>query len=59
MKSTKRYGLNDIEGMKPVNPEIFKEFKRRMEEVIIPEINDIVEKRRLAAAKGRNKQLKC
>ena len=49
----------EIEGLKPVDPEALDSFTQKMNEEVIPEIVDIVEKRRLKAAESRHWQLKC
>lgn len=51
--------LTEIPGSRPVKDEEIMEYKRIMEEEVIPDIAKAVEKRRLAAAKSRLKQLKC
>lgn len=50
--------LLNIEGVKPVDPKKLDEFQQKMTEEVIPEIVDIVEKRRLKAAESRHWQLK-
>jgi hypothetical protein len=58
----KRYGGNVfdlIEGLTPVDPSAFEDFRREMTTEIIPQIVKIVEERRLLAAKSTNWQLKC
>ena len=47
-----------VEGMKPVDRKALAEFERKMNEEVVPEIVQIVEKRRLFAAEGRVRQLK-
>lgn len=49
----------EIEGSRPVKDEEIQEFRRIMEEQVIPKIAETVEKRRLASARSRRKQLKC
>lgn len=49
----------EIVGSRPVKDEEIREFRRIMEEQVIPKIAETVEKRRLASAKSRRKQLKC
>jgi len=49
----------NTQGQSAADQEVFEEFKRAMENKVIPEIVATVEKRRLAAAKNRSKQLKC
>lgn len=58
----KRYDGNVfdlIEGLTPVDPSAFEEFRQEMTTEVIPQIVKIVEERRLLAAKSRNWQLKC
>lgn len=50
--------VREIAGSRLVQDEEIKEYKRIMEEQVIPKIVETVEKRRLAAAKCRLKQLK-
>jgi hypothetical protein len=47
-----------IDGLKPVDPQKLKDFEKTMTEEVIPEIVDIIEKRKLKAAESRNWQLK-
>ncbi|MHB1142893.1 MAG: hypothetical protein ACYC1T_14200 [Sulfuricaulis sp.] len=48
-----------IEGLEAVDPEALADFKRVMTDEVIPEIVEVVEERRLAAAESRHWQLKC
>ena len=48
-----------IDGLTEVAPETLMDFKRTMDEEVIPEIVKVVEERRLAAAESRHWQLKC
>lgn len=48
-----------IEGFEAVDPEALADFKRAMTDEVIPEIVEVVEERRLAAAESRHWQLKC
>lgn len=60
MKSAKKDNqstLSQIEGLSEVDPKDLKKFEKAMEEKTIPAIVEIVEKRRLSAAKGRHRQL--
>ena len=50
--------LDGINGLQSVDTKMLEEFKRVMTEHVIPEIVDVVEKRRLAAAESRHWQLK-
>lgn len=59
MKSKDYSRLKDIKGIRQAKPEDVSKFKDHMSHTVIPEIDDIVEKRRLAAGKSRDKQLKC
>ena len=52
-------GLKDIKGLVDVDPAKLADFKRAMTSNVIPEIVKKIEKRRLAAAVSRSKQLKC
>jgi hypothetical protein len=46
------------DGVKPVDKEMLKQYERKMDEEVIPDIVRTVEKRRLFAAATRLKQLK-
>lgn len=59
MTTKNKAELRGIKGLIPVDPEKLADFKRAMTNDIIPIIVKKVEKRRLAAAKNRHKQLKC
>ncbi len=59
MSDNDQQKLSEIPGSRLVKDEEIREYKRIMEEEVIPEIAATVEKRRLAAAKSRLKQLKC
>ena len=48
-----------IKGVTKVDPKQVGDFKRVMTEEVIPEIEKIVEERRLKAAESRQWQLKC
>lgn len=48
-----------IDGLTAVDPDQLEEFKRAMNEEVIPEIVRTVEERRLRAAESRLWQLKC
>jgi len=48
-----------IDGLCAVNPESFREFEQAMRDEVIPEIVEVIQKRRLLAAKSRRWQLKC
>jgi hypothetical protein len=50
--------LDVVEGLKPVAPEVIKDFATAMTDKVIPEIVKTIEDRRLAAAETRLKQLK-
>jgi len=50
--------LNAVDGLKPVKPEVIKDFDTAMTEKVIPEIVKAIDDRRLAAAQTRLKQLK-
>lgn len=50
--------VDGIVDSRPVKEEEIREFKRIMEDEVIPRIALTVEKRRSAAAKSRRKQLK-
>jgi predicted CopG family antitoxin len=52
-------GSELIKGLTPVKPEDLAEFEQAMTDEVIPEIVKVVEKRRLRAAKSRQRQLKC
>lgn len=53
-------GLFDlIKGLTQVDPAALGDFKQTMTQEVIPEIVEIVEKRRMLAAESRHKQLKC
>ena len=47
-----------VEGLTPVDEEVTEEFRRAMTDEVIPEIEKVVEERRLLAAHTRQKQLK-
>lgn len=51
--------FDQIEDLKPVDPQTIAEFKRAMDDEVIPEIARVVEERRLLAAESRKRQLKC
>lgn len=51
--------LSNIKGLVAVDPKKLANFKLAMTNEVIPAIVKKVEKRRLAAAKNRHKQLKC
>jgi hypothetical protein len=51
--------LDSIEGITPIDPAKLAEFEQAMTEHVIPEIVEVVEERRLLAAKNRHRQLKC
>ena len=58
----KRYDGNVfdlIDGLAPVDPKAFEDFRQEMASEVIPQIVKIVEERRLLAAKSRSWQLKC
>lgn len=59
MDEKKDVGNVMITGLKPVDPDALEQFQKEMTEEVIPEIVDIVEKRRLKAAESRHWQLKC
>lgn len=48
-----------IEDLKPIDPETIVEFRRAMNDEVIPEIVRVVEERRMRAAESRKRQLKC
>lgn len=58
-KQTRKGVLDAVDGLKPVKPEVIKEFSKVMTEEVIPDIVKTVDDRRLAAAHVRLKQLKC
>ena len=47
-----------LKGLERVDPKALEEFQREMKDKVIPEIRDVVEKRRALAARSRQKQLK-
>lgn len=47
-----------VEGLTPVDEQAVEEFRRAMTDEVIPEIEKVVEERRLLAAHTRQKQLK-
>lgn len=49
--------FDQIEGLKPVDPNALEDFKREMTERVIPEIVQVVEERRTLAAESRHRQL--
>lgn len=51
--------LETVEGLKPVAPEVIKEFDAAMNNEVIPEIVKAIEERQLLAAEVRLQQLKC
>ena len=51
--------LDNIEGLKEIDPQKLQEFQKLMTEEVIPEIVKVVEERRLRAAHSREVQLKC
>ncbi|MRR50428.1 MAG: hypothetical protein EG825_05865 [Rhodocyclaceae bacterium] len=59
MDDMKKGLLDHIDGLTPVSPDTFADFKRAMDQEVIPEIVRVVEERRLAAAESRHWQLKC
>lgn len=50
--------LNVIEGLEPIDPALFEEFKRAMTEDAIPKIVSAVEKRQIQAIETREWHLK-
>lgn len=48
-----------IEGLTSIDADDIKEFEVEMNEQVIPEIVDVVERRRMLAAKTRHWHLKC
>ena len=58
-KAPSKRVLDTVEGLKPVAPDVLKEFNTAMNDTVIPEIVKTIEDRRLAAAETRLKQLKC
>lgn len=48
-----------VDGFKRVDPKRLAEFRRVMEEEVVPSIVEAVEERRLRAARSREQQLKC
>lgn len=59
MDNKEKSVFDDVEGLTPIDPNAFADFKRAMTEEVIPEIVRVVEERRLAAAESRHWQLKC
>ena len=51
--------FDEIEGLTSVDADDIKEFEVAMNEQVIPEIVEVVEKRRMLAAKTRHWHLKC
>jgi hypothetical protein len=49
--------LKLVEGMKKVDPHNLAEYEKKMKEEVIPEIVEVVEKRRLFAAESRVRHL--
>lgn len=47
-----------VEGLTPVEAEVVEEFRKAMAEEVIPEIEEVVDERRLLAARTREQQLK-
>jgi hypothetical protein len=47
-----------LKGLERVDPKALEDFQREMKDKVIPEIRDVVEKRRALAARSRQKQLK-
>lgn len=47
-----------VEGLTPIDEQAVEEFRRAMTDDVIPEIEKVVEERRLLAAHTRQKQLK-
>lgn len=47
-----------VEGLTPVTEDATEEFRRAMSDEVIPEIEKVIEERRLLAARTRQKQLK-
>lgn len=58
-KSTRKGVLGEVDGLKPVKPELIREFSKAMTDQVIPDIVKTVDDRRLAAAHVRLKHLKC
>ena len=58
-KAEEKKLLDKIEGLTQVDPQRFQDFKRLMNDEVIPEIVKVVEERRLRAAESRQWQLKC
>jgi hypothetical protein len=52
-KDEEKSALATIEGLTPVSVEQLEDFRKAMEEQVIPEIEEIVERRRLLAAESR------
>jgi hypothetical protein len=46
-----------LQGLKPVDPNVLKDFEREMTEQVIPKIVQDVEKRRMLAAESRHWRL--
>lgn len=42
-----------IEGLEPIDPKVLEEFKREMNEKVIPEITQAIYERRVLAAESR------
>lgn len=51
--------FDEIEGLTSVEADDIKEFEVAMNEQVIPEIVEVVEKRRMLAGKTRHWHLKC
>jgi len=51
--------FDQIEGLTSVDADDIKEFEVAMNDQVIPEIVEVVEKRRMLAAKTRHWHLKC
>jgi hypothetical protein len=47
-----------IDGLKPVDPQKLEAFEKAMTDHVIPEIEKIIDERRLKAAESRHWQLK-
>jgi hypothetical protein len=47
-----------VDGFKQIDPRSLDDFKAAMKDEVIPEIDEIVEKRRLKASESRQWQLK-
>lgn len=47
-----------VEGLAPVDAKVVEEFRKAMAEEVIPEIEEVIDERRLLAARTREQQLK-